>query len=344
MDLEAFSLSMLSFFILKVGFPPPLGDPNSWLQIVLNNGVYSPYYFFVISGFLIMNSYPNKKNKNPTHWKSYFVRRFFRIFPVLWVTILLSLVLNIFPYSVEVLKNAFLISFITPYLLEKIPVFVSWSIFVELTYYLVTPLIANKLNLLFALVEFLFFICTHWFYFEYRHQFYDFNNLIWDMPFSTFSYFFGGILIYYLNLSQYFHRRYWPRLNGALVDILVIASFTQVMITQGSGLLITGFFLLITTLVETSLIGKVLWNRKALQFLGTRCYSIYLTHSIAINIANSSPFDIFNHFSLTDNSRIVFQYFWILLLVVLFAEIIYQTIEKPWIQFGKNLTHQTSEN
>lgn len=321
------------------GWIPPLGNSDNWLQIFLNNGVHSPFYFFVISGFLIVNSYKHGISEKSATWKSFYAKRFFRIFPVLWVTILLSLLLKVFPYSSEVIKNAFLVSFLTPYLLEKIPVFVSWSIFVEMTYYLVTPLIAKRMSLLFAFVGMLLFIFFQKNYYEYRHQFYNFDNLSWDMPMTTFSYLFGGIFIYYLNLGPYFHKTYWPRLNGLLVDVITLALFVQVIVTNGRGTLLTGIFLLMTALIETSLIGRIIWDQKSLQYFGTRCYSIYLTHMISIHIAHKVHFDIFNDLSITDRTKLFSQYLWILLVVIVIAELVYRSIEKPWIQYGKKLTY-----
>ncbi len=113
--------------------------------------------FFVVSGFLISASYERSRNL-----KKYFVNRFLRIFPALWVCLLMSIALSWSILGFPLLDIDFFLWFLTQLTMFQFyhPVFLSdfgigvlngslWTIPVELQFYLFLPV----MYLVFRLTE-----------------------------------------------------------------------------------------------------------------------------------------------------------------------------------------------
>ena len=85
----------------------------------------------------------------------------------------------------------------------------------------------------------------------------------------------------------------------------------------------------------------MLWNRKFLQYIGTRCYSIYLTHFMVISLAQSiQQVGTISEFirNLPLSGFQILIWFGVLLCAVIgVGEIAYRLIERPLTELGKVL-------
>lgn len=123
---------------------------ESYVYKVFDNLIFAEFgvrIFFVLSGFLITTLLIKEKNKtNNINFKNFFIRRFFRIVPVLWLYILVVAIFNqIFAFNLSIGY------FLGPILyINNFNFFPgqwilghTWSLAVEEQYYLIWPFLFN---------------------------------------------------------------------------------------------------------------------------------------------------------------------------------------------------------
>ena len=174
----------------------------------LNLGV---SYFYVLSGFVMILAYGKKEHISP---KEYYINRLARIYPLHIMTLLLAIAANIFKYInyleyvkfdiPSMLMNALLIHAWIPQisLSYNVP---SWSISVEMFFYLLFPFIFNYVIKKWKLKYIAIFTLSFWLICQI------------GMNIFYFSEYYGG----HNSLDRYF-LKYNPflHLNSFLVGIL----------------------------------------------------------------------------------------------------------------------------
>jgi peptidoglycan/LPS O-acetylase OafA/YrhL len=144
------ALSVLLVIISHINYP-------NYFGIKLNLGGFGVHTFFAISGFLITSLLLNEKHENgKVSIRNFYLRRFFRIIPVLLLFLFVLFILNI-SYDLNISKINFLS---TLFFFGNIPNSIThlnitgswhlghfWSLTIEEQFYLIYPVLISRLNL-----------------------------------------------------------------------------------------------------------------------------------------------------------------------------------------------------
>ena len=312
--------------------------------------------FFVISGYLITSIYFNEKKKNGKfNFLSYFEKRLFRLFPSLIFIVLLTLLFGyilLSPFDlIEISKSAIysilFLSNIYFFLdssywanLNEYKFFIhTWSLGIEMTFYIIMPLFLfliynfnNKVKFLicfFTIIINIFLIVffinkgptiesTRFFGLFYGKEVFDI--LFYLIPFRFFEFLFGSIIFFIptkkfnkkikqsffiIGLALIFCSLYLISPDHKYQSLLVVLSLI------GSSLIM--YF------KDASLVNRILNNKVAI-FIGLISYSLYLVHWPMISFFK---YILINEISLIMKLMII-------ILSILTSFLIYKYIEVPF--------------
>jgi exopolysaccharide production protein ExoZ len=318
-----------------------------WLIMPLNStsvlgrfGVYGVSIFFVLSGLsmaIVYNSYLISI-KNSFY---FYIRRIFRIWPLLWVVCILTIIPTIiktgsFPYKSIILNFTTLFGFVKPtaYIATG-----SWSIGNEMVYYSLTPLIfflyakrkwAGNLFFYISLVIgliFAFFILNP--QQKLSDQWSNYVN-----PFNNLFLYIMGIFIYY-NFKDVNIK---PFINKFLLMIATLLFFflpfkgDQISVLTGFGRLIYILLSFIIVLCFYKLNTNLPdFLTKILGAFGEATYGVYLIHPVIFTYVKY----ILGNAGLTNN---IFLFFIVITLTILISIFSYKYFEVPLIKLGKRVT------
>lgn len=305
-------------------------------SILGNFGIYGVSIFFVLSGLSMALAY-HHFIKNIKSYISFFIRRIFRIWPLLWLAILLISVEN-FRLYVELdfwkifLNLTTLFSFISPS--EYINVG-AWSIGNEIVYYSLTPILIVLYNYKKNLGNTIVFLSTIiGLYFSFYLLQSNISLAIqWGKyinPFNNLFLYFCGIALYYnfkdIDLTNYSYVFitlsliifiYYPVYGD---QIKLVTGANRIIFSTSSILLILGFYKL--NYKQNNIFTFFFAN------LGETTYGIYILHPLVYYYIMLAD--------LTSNSLIIIISTIILTLIV--AKLVYKFYERPLIKFGKKIT------
>lgn len=272
--------------------------------------------FFIISGYLNFFSI----HKYSTC--QYIVKRIFRIYPVIFLYLVLLLIhsylrgyFNVFEYLIYFLSNLTFLQFIDYNPLSLVTHIHSngslWSISVELSMYVFTILFLKNLKFKYSISIFIFFTFLNFLYFIYPEK---------DLFFKIFGVTF--LPWFYMYLSGFFLAKY-PELKnnilkvnsylfiGFFVSFLLLLYYFEMKI--GNYLNLFHFFLLAVLFVKIGFSPRLFFISKLSVFRYDLTYSLYVFHIPIIN------FFIFENLNLTILNYIL-SCFFLSMLVFLFIE------------------------
>lgn len=268
---------------------------QSWLGLL--HGPIGVTLFFVISGFLITHLLiKEERNLGRVNFRSFFLRRLFRIYPlyfvVLFVYIFLIMICGFLPERKEIfIENLPLLLSPFPELTwffqdpqNPVPFNGSWSIGIEEKFYLVWPFIGFYLmkarvvpKLIFLLFSFVFFaLCNA-----------QTNVLLIMAPYGPIAV--GAVCAVLLNNKRTFYI--FEKASHSLVRVFLLL-FTIIVSFSSSEVLIGGTLYPVVAIlfglnISLHLSSKDSWlifqRSRLLRYLGLISYSFYLTHNFAIN-------------------------------------------------------------
>lgn len=304
--------------------------------------------FFIISAFTLFRSYELRKGKEKRAILNFYIRRFFRIIPFWWLTVLLYWVFERGHHTAFDAWATALMFFGFYKEIQAIALIpVGWSLFVEETFYLFFPLVKKFVRNIGTALAGLFvsaWVAKEWISYGVKQG--------WDayfvavFPLANSYALFLGIFLYYvykwLKKCDYLDRSYkevW------FVDVLIIGSIWGLFHTQrmvGTMLFVpivlSGFF-------KNTIFNKFLHNQLLGKF-GKYCYSIYLLHPLI----NSKVYGFFYDYL---KSQIVYSsdFYLIIFLVFLFLSSIYyfigamsfEWIELRFINLGRKVIRRLEE-
>jgi peptidoglycan/LPS O-acetylase OafA/YrhL len=260
-------------------------------------GSFGVYVFFVISGFLITGLILKEKVKSGSvNLKSFYWRRFVRIFPVYYFYLLTIYILNCF-FNLKMENSMFISAMLY---LQNFPYFAqpwinshSWSLAVEEQFYLIWPslLVFGRFNYLpvffIILILLAYPILNTLNYFKPAYDIYFLGSLTRNLPaimmgsflsLALFKSWFSPLL---LQLKKPIFGFCLPLawLSSLPLKLLIMGYFSIPFGFLFTSLFITLFLLHVILQKEDSLIFKV-FNHKIMVYIGRLSYSIYIWQQI----------------------------------------------------------------
>lgn len=320
---------------------------SDFIEILKSNLNLGVSYFYVLSGFVMMLAYGYKSFVQP---KEYYINRFARIYPLHILASVLFIIVSIlvsikyleyyhFPNTSILLEHIFLIQAWVPQNALSLN-FPSWSISVEIFFYLCFPFLFNyflkKYNLkAISIISLLFWIiCQILLNLYYISPYYTEvplpgNNLslqhtfLYFNPLLHLNQFIIGLLF-----GKYFIM-YYKKIKGTYdIPILIVSFITLVMIYFlkdffiHNGLLAINFAILIGLISANEGIITKLFRRKFLIYLGEISFAIYLLQAPIYSMVEK----IFKTLKVTNPYILFFTFLVILIIASHFA---YKYIEIP---------------
>jgi len=261
--------------------------PQSKIEIfihhILLKGFFGVHLFFFISGYCIARPWFNRGAYHPKMlWKTYFFKRFFRIFPAYFLSSVVIgaalIVFKIFP--ITNVSNTFLLSliFCTNYFSNggtNLILPAAWSLEVEVQFYLFFPL-------------FLLAISN----FKTRHyqNIFLLGLLILGLAFSKFgndlpTNLFQFLGYFTVGIFTAVYQDYLTVIKkGWEFDLVALLTLTCALFLKKPWLENLGPFLMVPIFVSAfkSIWFNALLNSKLIYQVGGMCYSLYLTHLFII--------------------------------------------------------------
>ncbi len=313
------------------------GDKTSqWLSSLSKNffdfGARGVQIFFILSAYGLAKSY-EVHSDNPI--RSYYTRRFFRIYPI-WITAVFihALIEN---KTQLILPNA---TFAFGWLRgnQNNPEIVggSWTLYVEVIFYILFPLLFRITQHTKALVcLLLFLIAVRIIWLKFAHELFgivDRNSFIGLHPLSNFYCFVLGLLIYN-QISTIRRQRIW--LNGAAIFFLIFSIVVE--IDQILQVMLIGY--LMCSWLEKTPRGSGTFHRqtvKLIEVFGKYAFTIYLYHLLLLQKISSYLINLTEKFSFVE-IRFLFSMPLILVLLLCLGYLGYEYLEKPSIRIGRAL-------
>lgn len=312
--------------------------------------------FFCVSGFIITKSILDQIPTDRTFASflnfslPFWVRRFWRLIPSAFLWISISVVLSMFWggngafLPIEVLyKSAFAAVTQTSnfYFSECRPIGacgdlgIYWSLSLENQFYFLLPIIA----FLMPRKVVYFFIAIFISQFFLPRTLNASTPFMWALRTDAIAL---GVIIAILNERINNNKNIAPLNSIAkhpltifITLTILLAIFTSpspiVFFSVGITALVSGIFVLIASLNENIFSSNML-IRKTCDYIGSRSYSIYLTHVVMISVVKSIFFNEYTDFSLFMELIYISLFF---ALTIVFSEINYRFIEIPFRKYGK---------
>jgi peptidoglycan/LPS O-acetylase OafA/YrhL len=339
------SLTSLRFFAALAVFLyhiPYTLLPNSNITY-FNLGLIGVNFFFVLSGFVIANSYlsnnystPPQKNdveneeyrKNSTFLK----KRFIRLLPSYYLFAFLWLIFNFENWGAPILDK---LNSTVSYLTLTQSLFygdlfnlgvnaVGWTVSVEIIFYIMFIILKFRFRYIFFLFIFLLFINIYM-----KETINVIPNFFYFNPVPRSIEFFAGVILFQIRL-KYLSHRHFSRIKIGILQILSIISLSICIYLSKyiESMFFKNIFLLIPICIFILLhtfkgIISYLLEKKFLVFLGNTSYIFYLCHHLML--------------SLLQNYFINYSYFSSILISLVFilivSSIIYASFEKPFRLF-----------
>lgn len=260
--------------------------------------------FFVLSGFLIAYTYQDKPLGSKREYVKYLAIRLVRIFPVYLLILTVKYLDQGFPSPKETVLNYTLLKgFSDKYNLSGIPQ--SWSLTVELTFYVLAPLIWSlaKQRLRRPLIYLSGLLLGAWLLGLIPHLFgYNKDSWLYNFQFILDSTFFGRWVEFYMGIVLAFvvqrkdaawspqpgTRFTWTGSIGVLASCFLIGCFGEHFYNPGTsvipGILVRNLILpvfvavlLYGLIIEKNGLQRILGSR-LFVLLGNASYIFYLIH------------------------------------------------------------------
>ncbi len=338
-------------FLHMTLLPSPQLRMPGWIRPFILSGGTGVALFFVISAFTLSISWFSRKN-DPHRVRNFYLRRAFRILPLFYVLLAAMLLGNWhlwhkIPSVQELLLNVSMIFNLFPGKSTGI-VWASWTIGVEMLFYLMFPLLINvasapgRLVVCFIgtlVLAVLFHVgVTHSHLSAIKKGEVLTTSLALHLP--TFVL---GIIAYAIFASRPF-RQVRGRLAGGLMIVVALIYYFMLsyhwfdLNSVGIGWSAPAWTLLVLGLTITPVTPIV---NVVTRFYGRISYSVYLNHPIVVTLLKPTYARIYHHVS---RPGLAFVACGVVTLAILtpWAYITYRFVEETGIRFGSRVIKSLS--
>jgi peptidoglycan/LPS O-acetylase OafA/YrhL len=323
---------------------------NSTIGLIIGQGARGVQLFYMTSAFTLLLSYNFRKGKEKHATRNFFIRRFFRIAPMYYLGIIYFIFQNGLGARYwlgdateittnNILANVFFIHGVNPYWITSL-VPGGWSITVEMTFYLLFPILVSQIKSLKSAINFtvlsLVFLLFLKFIFvgnpliSSPRLWEEFLFLFFPSQFPVFGL---GIISYYIIIEK---QKTLSRLNIILIVLMLLSQFLFQQYIPGH-IIISVFFLIFIWLIAKYEF-KILVN-KITQFMGKISYSAYFIHFAVLFWLNKYSF--VNYYSIATQIDSLGNFFIRLLIVLFFTSVLsyltFNLVEKPFMNIGKRI-------
>ncbi len=303
-------------------------------SVLGNFGIYGVSIFFVLSG-LSMGIVYNNYIKNFQTGLVFFVRRLFRLLPLLWIAIfIVSFALYFMKGELDIYKIflniTLLFGFVAPDAYINTG---AWSIGNETFYYAFTPLliVLYAKNKQLGNLVVLFLVAVGMYFAFYALD----PNITLSEQWATYINPFNNFFLYACGLALYYN--FHDISMNSFANILIVISLAvlcfypvaddQINITTGINRVVFALASIALTLGFYKLeIELPNWFSKPFANLGEATYGVYLLHPIIFFATNKLIGNPYLCIALTS------------LITIIAANLSYQIYEKKFIKIGKKLT------
>ena len=301
--------------------------------------------FFAISGFVICRSLNGNKIEGS---KKFLIRRFLRLYPAFWVSIVLGLFsmwwLFDKPFGWEMIVAN--ITMLPELLGEKPVIALYWTLETEIVFYVVCWLLFLNRNLNNPIILFLMSAVLTVLFVVLKTFFLppELRSSLKAMPYHLAIMFWGGFFRYWYDDKKAFitlgtikiQLQWLLYVLTIIIVVPALIALLQGLITQDSHLLRLGksYPLGIFVFIIGNLVFKI--KNRFMVWTGTISYSLYLVHPVIFYslfwfLKNKAPYWLMTfHLSIYIAFTIVFS--------MALSAIIYYTVEKPSIDYAHKLT------
>lgn len=307
--------------------------------------------FFIISAFTLCYSKTKRASQGETSNISFFIRRYFRLAPMYY----LGIIYFIFQSTIDstywidgdlglttgnVLSNVFFLNSLSPYWIDSI-VPGGWSISVEFIFYLLFPLIFNRvrslvtsINLLMISIIIQIVTSTLLKTFPLVEEDHLWSDYLFHYLPNQLPVFCLGIIAFQLIFKSDFKWKGFNRILAAVTLILLVVFWKFVTLHH----IVIGMAFMVLMIFMSK--GKFTFLVNSVStYLGKVSYSAYLVHFVILFFIDRLGYI---HLFETGNVWMSFLNFSIIFIVTIIlttglSTITYKLIEKPFMKLGQKL-------
>lgn len=332
--------------VMAVHFSEPFSGLPAGIVPLAVSGARGVQLFFVLSAFTLCMSWARSQESVP----AFYIRRLFRIGPMYWLAILVFAVVlpdRPAPLGYIAANATFLHGLVPPAFNSVVPG--GWSIAVEMTFYLIFPLVFGLCRHTYrtvAIVGALFVICSVSYspLVSFCEARFGFPRQVWGDYFFLYfpnqlpAFLWGG-LAYYAYKSGV--SKTFVSLPGALVAVAVLIYLPHFDLFRSQRIYV--YEPIFAYLLLCAIHGKARFLvGKWIAFMGERSFSGYLVHFFVLNFVFTVPVagrSVLPLFQSVDDGLLGYVGFFpiFVLVTMLLSAATYRYIELPTIRFGTRL-------
>lgn len=345
-SLRGIAILLVIIVHISTFFSYPTTDffPDSLLRFV-HNGRLGVQLFFIVSAFTLMMSHERRVGENNAT-RNFFIRRFFRIAPLYYTAIVfISFFYLVIDTADNDLKHYTFIHYLSNFLFFnslspdwiKSIVPGGWSISVEFLFYMLFPVLYNKVKNInkniyfigiFIILAYIFFVfCCNYKAHNFIRNDYHVLNLLNQLPV-----FLMGMLAYRITKGEFKQIKY----KTFIFALFILFLYTFLMYVSDQNMYTMIFTLLIIVLQR---FPYKLFSNKLFARVGKVSFSMYVVHFGVIimlnrlNIVNIIPVN--NRF--TSILNFIALYLLVAVITYFISQLTFKFIEMPGQNLGKKI-------